>query len=409
MPLVPRASASTALAGASPSNSPMAILAPLAATRGAPRVLHALAPGPAGGLESVVRMLAEEWARQGGEVGVALTLDAGCDVPEEFAALREAGVAVLVHEVKPRGYLRERALQLDTLRAFRPDIVHSHGYRADLLAGSAAGHLRVARVSTVHGFTGGDWKNRLYESLQLRFLRGFDAVIAVSRPLVARLAQTGIPVDRIVQIPNAWGPTGPALPRAAARAALGLPAEGVLLGWVGRLSREKGPDIFLRALALPAAGRAQAVIIGEGGMREELLAQTVALGVSDRVHWAGLVPRAGRLLAAFDGFVLSSRTEGTPIALFEAMAAGVPIVATGVGGVPDVLEGGVALVVPPADPGALAEGIGLLLADPAEARARAARAGRRLTDAYALDPWLARHRELYTSILARRGKATAPR
>lgn len=372
---------------------------PSPASPGYPRVLHALAPGPAGGLESVVRLLATGWVRQGGAVGVALTLDAGQNIPADFAALREAGVEVLVQEVRARGYLRERSLYLESIRAFRAEIVHTHGYRADLLAGSAAQLLGARRVSTVHGFTGGDWKNRLYETLQLRTLRKFDAVVAVSRPLVARLSRAGIPADRIVQIPNAWGATAPLLTRAAAREALGLPQDGLMLGWVGRLSREKGPDVFLRALALPAAGQIQAAIIGDGRMREELVAEAAALGVASRLRWLGLVPTAGRLMAAFDGFVLSSRTEGTPIALFEAMAAGVPILATGVGGVPDVLQGDVALQVPPDDPAALADGIARLIADPAAAHARSALASRRLTEGYGIDPWLARHRELYAAIL----------
>ncbi len=380
--------------------------APHPAPSGAPRVLHALAPGPAGGLESVVRLLATGWARQGGAIGVALTLDAGSAMPDDFTALRGMGVELHVHEVRARGYLRERELHLETLRAFRPDVVHSHGYRADLLAGSAARLLGIPRVSTVHGFTGGDWKNRLYETLQLRALRGFDAVVAVSRPLAARLARTGIPADRIVQIPNAWGPTAVGLGREAARAALGLPPEATIFGWVGRLSPEKGPELFLKALALLGASPVQAAVLGGGRMRDELEAAANDLGLRDRVHWPGLVPGAGRLLAAFDGFVLSSRTEGTPIALFEAMAAGVPIVATGVGGVPDVLQGDVALLVPPEDPAALAAGMARVIAEPDAAASRAERARRRLAEAYAIEPWLGRHRDLYIQVLARaRGKA----
>lgn len=369
---------------------------------GAPRVLHLLAPGPAGGLESVVRLLATGWARQGGAVGVALTLDAGTSRPPDFAALPDSGVEVFSHEVRARGYLRERTLHLETLRAFRPDVVHTHGYRADLLGGSAARLRGVPRVSTVHGFTGGDWKNRLYETLQLRTLRSFDAVVAVSRPLVARLARTGIPADRIALIPNAWGPTSAGLSRAAAREALGLPQDAVILGWVGRLSREKGPDLFLQALARPAVGQVRAAMLGDGALRPELEAEASRLALEHRLHWLGLVPAAGRLLAAFDGFVLSSRTEGTPIALFEAMAAGVPIVATRVGGVPDVLEGDVALLIPPEDSDALASGIAALLAEPRAAAARAERARARLAEAYAMDPWLSRHRDLYTQVLARR-------
>ncbi len=365
-----------------------------------------LAPGPAGGLESVVRLLAGGWAGRGWPAGVALTLDAGTALPEDFAGLSGAGVEVIVHEVRTRGYLKERRLHLETLRRFRPDLVHTHGYRADLLGGSAAGLLGIPRVSTVHGFTGGDWKNRLYETLQLRALRGFEAVVAVSRPLVARLARTGIPAARIAEIPNAWGPTTPALGRAHAREALGLAPGGVVLGWVGRLSREKGPDVFLQALAqLDHPAPVSAAILGNGRMRDELMAEAVRLGVSERIHWAGLVPGAGRLLAAFDGFVLSSRTEGTPIVLFEAMAAGVPIIAAAVGGVPDVLDGEVALLVSPEDPAALAGAIRGLLADPAAATARAGRATRRLAERYSLDPWLDRHRDLYTEVLAgRRGE-----
>jgi glycosyltransferase involved in cell wall biosynthesis len=380
-------------------------LSPLPALSGAPRALHVLAPGPAGGLESVVRLLATGWARQGGPVGVALTLDTGSNIPEDFAALQGAGVELFVHHVPARGYLTERALHLETLRAFRPDVVHTHGYRADLLGGSAARLLGVPRVSTVHGFTGGDWKNRLYETLQLRTLRRFDAVVAVSRPLVTRLARTGIPADRITQIPNAWGPTSPGLDRGRAREVLGLSPDVTMLGWVGRLSPEKGPDLFLRAFARLGTSF-QAAILGTGRMRGDLEAEATGLGLRGRVHWLGLVPGAGRLLAAFDGVVLSSRTEGTPIALFEAMAAGVPVVATRVGGVPDVLEGDVALLVPPEDPVSLAAAMAALVTEPAAAAARAERARRRLAEAYAVEPWLARHRDLYLQLLARRrGKA----
>lgn len=90
------------------------------------------------------------------------------------------------------------------------------------------------------------------------------------------------------------------------------------------------------------------------------------------------------------------------MALFEAMAAGVPVVATAVGGVPDVLQGGIALQVPSDDPSALAGGIARLIADPSAARARSALASRRLTEAYGMDPWLARHRELYAAVLGSR-------
>ncbi|HMV34112.1 MAG TPA: glycosyltransferase, partial [Gemmatimonadales bacterium] len=302
-----------------------------------PRVLHALAPGPAGGLESVVQMHARGWVARGGEAAVALVLDEGVDLPEAFRALTEAGVRVFCHAVPHRAYLREQAQYRSVLTTWRPDVVHCHGYRADLIAGRAARSAGIARVSTVHGFTGGDWKNRLYERLQLRSFRRFSGVVAVSRPIEARLVSAGLPRARVHLIPNAWARGLPPLTRAEARARLGVGPADRLVGWVGRLSREKAADVLLEALARVDQ---VAVVVGDGAEREVLRQQAAALGVAGRVRWAGLVPEAGRYFPAFDCYVLSSRTEGTPIALFEAMAASVPIVTTRVGGVPDVVGAG---------------------------------------------------------------------
>lgn len=364
-----------------------------------PRVLHALAPGPAGGLESVVQMHARGWVARGGEAAVALVLDEGVDLPEAFRALTEAGVRVFCHAVPHRAYLREQAQYRSVLTTWRPDVVHCHGYRADLIAGRAARSAGIARVSTVHGFTGGDWKNRLYERLQLRSFRRFSGVVAVSRPIEARLVSAGVPRARVHLIPNAWARGLPPLTRAEARARLGVGPADRLVGWVGRLSREKAADVLLEALARVDQ---VAVVVGDGAEREALRQQAAALGVAGRVRWAGLVPEAGRYFPAFDCYVLSSRTEGTPIALFEAMAASVPIVTTRVGGVPDVVGAGEALLVPPDDPAALAGAIDAIFTDPAAAQARAARAAVRLAGQYALEPWLERHAELYRAVMARR-------
>lgn len=364
-----------------------------------PRILHALAPGAAGGLESVVRAHATGWVARGGEAGVALMLDQGAERPAPFRGLEEAGVRVFCHPLPHRAYRQERARYREDIAAFRPDVVHCHGYRADLLAGAAAAAARVPRCSTVHGFTGGDWKNRLYEWLQLRALRRFDAVLAVSEPIVGRLAKRGVPRDRIHLVPNAWAPAGTPLPRAEARARLGLPPDRPILGWVGRLSREKGADVFLEALARTSL---EAVIVGHGAEAAALRAQAEQLGLAGRVHWAGLVPEAGRCYAAFDTFVMSSRTEGTPIALFEAMAARVPVVTTAVGGIPDVVTPAEALLVPPESPAALAVALEAVHADPAGAAARAAHAAERLATRYAPGPWLDRHAELYRAMMARR-------
>lgn len=351
----------------------------------------------------MVQLLARGWVERGGRVGVALTLDPGAPLGAGFGDLAALGVELFPLEVPARAYLVERRALDAVLTAFPAQVVHTHGYRADLVAGWAAWRAGRVRVSTLHGFTGGDWKNRLYERLQLRALRGYDAVVAVSAPIVTRLAGLGFRDAQVALIPNGWAPHVPPLSRGEARAALGLPASGALVGWVGRLSREKGADVFLDALARLDGTEAVGVIIGEGRERAGLQADARRLGIESRLRWLGLRPAAGRYMAAFDAFVLSSRTEGTPIALLEAMAAGVPVVAAAVGGVPAVVaDAEEALLVAPEDPVALAQALQRTLDDPGGAALRAGRARARLATDHALRPWLERHQALYTQLLARR-------
>jgi glycosyltransferase involved in cell wall biosynthesis len=388
---------------ASPPDAPDPVTPSVPAPHGPdlPRVLHVLAPGPFGGLESVVAMLAEEWVARGGEVGLALVIDPGHPLADRWTALATAGVEVIPLPVPHRGYRREWHLYRETFRRWQPEIIHCHGYRPDILAGWAARTLRLPRVSTVHGFTGGDWKNRLYERLQIRALAGFDGVIAVSRPIHDRLSRAGVPGQRLAVIPNALKGLTP-LSRADARSELGI-AEGVpLLGWVGRISAEKGLDVLLAALPhlgdLPVA----VSVVGDGPLRDSLQREAVRTGVAGRLHWHGIVDGARRLLPAFDCFVLSSRTEGTPIALLEAMAAGVPVVATTVGGVPDVVRPEEGWLVPSENPAALAAAIREALTDGRGASQRADRARARLSRDFAVGPWLERHAAFYRTIVARK-------
>jgi glycosyltransferase involved in cell wall biosynthesis len=142
-------------------------------------------------------------------------------------------------------------------------------------------------------------------------------------------------------------------------------------------------------------------MVGDGPERSGLEAWAAQRGVADRIRWLGAVPEAGRYLAAFDAFALSSRTEGTPIALFEAMAAHLPIVATAVGGVPDVVTDREAILVPSEDPVALGMGITRVFAEPATAT-RVAAAATRLEDQYGVAAWIRRHDDVYRAAIAAR-------
>jgi glycosyltransferase involved in cell wall biosynthesis len=277
----------------------------------------------------------------------------------------------------------------------RPEVIHTHGYRPDVLHGSGLQRLGLPVVSTVHGFTGGGWKNRFYEWLQVRAFRRFDAVVVVSRPLADRMARAGVPRARIHAIPNAWRPSAPPLERAAARAALAIPRDDFVVGWVGRLSREKGADVLLRALPHLRDVPLSVSVVGTGGEQVGLQMSARRLGFDRPIRWHGAVPDAGRFFTAFDAFVLSSRTEGTPVVLLEAMAAGVPVVTTQVGGVPDVVSPAEAILVRSDDPGGLAAGIRAVYDDPTAARRRASAAATRLLRDFSIAPWLDRYEMVY--------------
>ena len=360
-------------------------------------ILHVVAPAEIGGLERVVAMLAPGQARAGHAVHVAAVVEASCVDPPLLSTLVD-GVTTHAIALPARAYGRERAAVKELCRRLRPDIVHTHGYRPDVVDSGVARRLGIPIVTTVHGFTGGGFRNRLYERLQRRAYRSFDAVVVVSRPLATQLRRDRVPPDRIHVVQNAWRETAPPLDGCMARRALGVSAEGFRIGWVGRLGHEKGPDVLLDGLVHLTDLPLSVSIVGNGAEQRSLRARAERLGVERMVQWHGVVPDMARLFAAFDVFVLSSRTEGTPIVLFEAMAAGVPIVAARVGGVPDVVSSSEAALVPPADPVALAKAIRAICRDPAVAGARAQRARERLRADFTLPPWIARYDAIYRRV-----------
>lgn len=359
-------------------------------------VLHLLAPAGFGGLEAVVQLLAAGFrARPGSpEVVAGLLVNGSGDPPPLAGALAQRDVRVELLASAPRDYLGQRRSVADLLTRWRPRVVHTHGYHADVLFRDLARRAGAALVSTAHGFTGGGLKNRLFESLQRRSWRGYDRVIAVSRPLADRLRRSGIGDEVVALLPNAWAPGEPLLPRLAAREQLGLSGERPVVGWVGRLSAEKGPDIAIRAWSELPEPRPLLALVGAGPDGAALAALVRDLRLTGDVKFCGAIDAAGRLFTGFDLFLLSSRTEGTPMVVFEAMAAGVPIVATRVGGVADVVGPAEAELVAPT-PGAIAAGVTTVLGDARLAASRRQMARLRLESVFALPPWLEAHATIY--------------
>ncbi len=367
------------------------------------RIVHLCAPAHVGGLERVIHALAPATVRKGAEVSVVAVVEPGAEVRAFVAPLEAAGIPVEVIRVGARSYLAELRVVRRVVRALRPNLVHSHGYRSDLLHGGWARRAGIATVSTLHGSSrlGGRFSAFL-EWWQEGALRRFDGVVAVSRPLRDELTARGVATDRIALLPNAWLPSEP-----REHPAFGSVRPGSLevrIGWVGRLIPIKGGDVFLRAIAsLEADAPWSSWIVGDGPERSELEALASSLGIRERVTFLGALEDAASIMHHFDLFVLSSHSEGTPMVLLESLGAGVPVVATAVGGVPGVVrdpeEG---WLVAPGDPSSLAEALAEALKDPARRRARGEAGRVRVAREFDLDRWAEGHMDLYHRAVARR-------
>lgn len=360
------------------------------------------APTPAGGLERVVESLAVGHHRRGHDVTVATLLFGGEAAHPFTEMLAEQGVRVHPIRLTPRAYLRERKEISNLCRSVVPDVVHTHGYRIDLLDRGVAASLGIPAVTTVHGASKmGGLKGAFFERLQRRNYRRFDAVVAVSSTLHDTTLADGVPRDRLHLIPNAWAGLHEPLSRDAARRHLNLDDRATVVGWVGRLIHVKGGDVFLEALSRLPDPRPIAAIIGYGPEESRLRRHAQERGLGSVVRFYPDIGDAGRYFAAFDTYVLSSRSEGLPIVILEAMAAGTPIVATAVGGVTDVIREGDGWLVPPEDPQALAAAIATSLLDRQAATQQARRATDRLQEDYSIDAFLERYENVYRDVVAR--------
>jgi len=358
--------------------------------------MHVLAPARFGGLERVVTTLAKSQHSSGYQVHVVLFVARDEQPSHVGRELKAAGITV--HEVASgdRDYIGKLRNWRRYIRQIEPDVIHTHGYVADVF-GSLLNRSDFCLISTVHGFTGGNWKNLLYERLQRRAFRRFDAVVGVSRPISKLLIDSGCARNRVHAITNAWSPTEPALDAASARVTLGLAAGAFNIGWVGRVSYEKGLDVLVDALPAVSDLELMLTVIGEGNERENVQRRAEQLNVSTRIRWTGVIDNAAQLLPAFDAVVISSRTEGTPIVLLEAISAGVPLITAAVGGIPDLVSSQEALLVPPDNPAALAAGLRSVYSDPKAAASRASCARSRTESLLAVEPWVEAYFKVYRS------------
>jgi glycosyltransferase involved in cell wall biosynthesis len=328
-----------------------------------------------------------------------------------IAALGDAGVRHL-HLGRRPGRLDPLAFRplARTLRRERIDVLHAHMFGSNVW-GTLIG--RVCRVpvvvanETTWSYEGQPLRRALDGQLIGRFA---DAFVAVSEADRARMVGVeGVPSTKTVVIPTAYLPR----PRATAatgdlRAELGIGPEDPVIGTIAILRPQKALHVLVDAFAqvVRALPRAHLVIAGPspGPVRGELEAQARAAGLQDRVHLLGQRDDVDEVWRAFDVGAMSSDFEGTPLAAIECLTCGVPLVATAVGGLPDIIEHDrTGVLVAPGDPAALATALERLLRDP-DRRARLGAAGREHAQAFTIERIAARFAQLYRRLLAAGGR-----
>ncbi len=290
---------------------------------------------------------------------------------------------------------------------------HGHDYKTNLLGLLLNRFHRMRLVTTVHGWVQNTTRTPLYYKLDRLSLPRYEKVVCVSDDLFAECLACGVPAANLVLLENAIDGAEYVRKRtpAEAKAALGLPTTGLLVGAVGRLSGEKGFDILVRAVhALLGRGLdVRCVIVGEGGERTALEALIRELGLTDRVHLPGWQSDVRGYYEAMDVYALSSLREGLPNVLLEAMALEVPVVATRVNGVPRLVQDGRnGLLAEPGDLPGLTAAVAELLTN-AVKRDEFRAAGRRTVETrYSFAARMQKLAALYDEMgLAREGGATA--
>ena len=372
------------------------------------KVAYILTPVSFGGAEKVSLNFLRAVDRSQFDIRPVLLLRPWEEPPHFAREIRDLGFDYLPVPVSSKpGHDPLRVLRV-CLRLYRFirrggfQLVHTHGYFADICTLPLTKLLGIPSVSTCHGFIGNDRNLRIYNALDRFALALSDKIIAVSEGIRGRLVDSGLKDQRITVVPNAVSTTADRerlLPRREVqRRRLGIADGELVIGYVGRLSEEKGLSFLVGALCqLQAAGTSvKLLLVGDGEERQRLAAQTSAAGLADRVVFAGFQTDVEDWLAAFDLFVLPSLTEGTPLALLEAMAAGLPVVATAVGGIPGIINDGEnGFLVPAADVEALREKLERLLRD-VNLRESLGRAGCETVRArYGQESWVAQMQEIY--------------
>jgi glycosyltransferase involved in cell wall biosynthesis len=368
------------------------------------KILHLRASNFYGGPERQLHLHAREALGTDCEVSIA-SFDEGGHPPEFLDAIAADGIATRSLPVKSAYDLRAIPLLREYLRSGEFQVLCTHEYRSTTVGWLARRGADVRWIAFSRGFTTENLKVQLYHGIDRLLTRHADHVVAVSEAQKRKVQRTRVPAERISVVPNAIDPASIDLGEAVdLRQRFGLDRDDFVVVSGGRFSREKG-QVFLidaAARALPEAPRLRVLLFGEGPQRQAMLERIERLGLDGRVLCPGFERNMPGCLRDADLLVNPSLSEGMPNIVLEAMAVQTPVLATAVGGVPEIVEDGVTgRLVRSSDTGALAAGLVAAARHPEKGLEMAQRARDFAASELGFDRQFERLREIYRRQVAR--------
>ena len=296
------------------------------------RVLEIIGNAVIGGMETyVLRLL-------GGLPAAQFSVTCLCPYESRYTAqLRDAGFEVLITPIRDDPLWQSIQFTTQLIRSRGIEVVHAHLPNAHVLAGITSRLTQIPALATVHGM--------FVPALEVEASRLTGThLTVVSQSAYMQALTAGIPAERLTLVSNGVDAElfSPRPRRPKFRAGLGIPDTAPLVGFVGRLAFEKGPDQFVRMawFIRKDSPDTHFVMVGEGPMRDDIRSLIRELKLNDRVHLAGACSDMPAVYPEFDVLASTSRSEGMPLVMLEAMATGLPVVATEVGGVAEIIENG---------------------------------------------------------------------
>ncbi|HEX4602887.1 MAG TPA: glycosyltransferase family 4 protein [Candidatus Angelobacter sp.] len=372
------------------------------------KVLQLISSGGYYGAENMLLNLCASQEKAGCQNSLLLFYNVHVPNVEFYERARRRGLSVRMVHCKGRADWRAVRQIEEYIGEDSIELVHTHGYKADLYGFLAAWRSNKPVVATCHNWLGGTAALGVYNHLDRMALKRFDALAAVSDEVAQRLLNTGVPAEKIRTIAN--GIDVQAFERGVPLPALSATGAKVV-GMVARLDLQKGFEYLLRAMRelCNIFYGLKVVIVGEGPDRKAIENMVKEYGLQSSVVLAGQQSDMPAVYAAMDIFVLPSLNEGLPMTLLEAMAASRPVVATRVGAVPNVIKDGEnGLLVDPKDTEGLRNALASLLSDANLCRRISARAHNWVSANYTSEAMALKYRQLYEEVLGRPALATMP-